>query len=81
MNCAAHSCVVDEAHNDLAALFDQEGWARRNPVIANKNCVALVWVDFLCKLVDVDLVVVDRVVGYGVRNGPTSRQSPMLGRR
>ena len=72
MNGTGQGRVVDEANDRLAALFDQKGWSRRDSVIANENRAALVWVDLLAELVDVDLVVIDRGPSDRVRDRPVS---------
>ncbi len=74
MNSAVGGGVVDEAYDGLASLLDQESRARRDPIVTNENCVALVWVDLLGELVDVYLVVIDLVVGDWVCNGPMTCQ-------
>jgi hypothetical protein len=70
MDGARESSIVDEAHNCLPTLLDDEGGARGDTVIANENSFAPVGVDVLGELIDVNLIIVYRAAGDRVRDGP-----------
>ena len=54
----------------VALLMKRTTVSRGDTVIANENGVALVGVNLLGELVDVDLVIVYRAAGDGVRDSP-----------
>ena len=74
VNRGSHRGVVDEAHNALPALLDQERRTGGNAVIPDHVGRAFVWVDLLLEVVDVHLVVVYGTPGDGVGDGPESCQ-------
>ena len=61
MDRASQRCVVDEPHNRLAALFNDEGRTGRDSIVADHGCIAFVRIDILSEGRDVYLVVI-----YGV---------------
>ena len=79
MHRSVHGSIVDEAHNGLAAPLHEEGWPRRDAIVANKIGRTLSGKHLLLKVIDVDLIVVDRLVCYRVGDGPW-RLSAKLGR-
>jgi hypothetical protein len=78
MDGARESSIVDEAHNYLPTLLDDEGGARGDTVIANENSFALVGVDVLGELVDVHLIIVYQAAGDRVRDGPVINSSAIV---
>lgn len=59
MDRVGHGGVVDESHDALTALFDNEGRAGRHAVVADQGSRTLSRVDLLGELVDIDLIVVN----------------------
>lgn len=53
--------VVDEADNGLCSFWYHEGWSRGHAIIPNQGCWPKVWVDGLCKGLELNLVVPDIV--------------------
>jgi hypothetical protein len=70
VNRGGFTSIVDEPDDCLLALLDNKGWSWGHAVIAQQGCRAFVRVNILSEFVDVDFIVVDRVVGDGVCDGP-----------
>jgi hypothetical protein len=69
VNRGGFTSIVDKPDDCLLALLDNRGWSWGHAVIAQQGCRALVRVNVLSEFVDVDFIVVDRVVGDGVCDG------------
>lgn len=65
------SGIVDKAHDSLATAFNEECGTRSNAIVPHKICLALVWIYLLLERYDVDLIVVDWVIGHWVGDSPS----------
>lgn len=72
MNCTRLGAIVDEANDALSAFLHPKSWTGRDAIVTNKLSGLLARVDLLRKGQDVDLVVVNRLLGDGVCDCPAA---------